>query len=197
MRCAHPDYKNRTEPVGWISAAHPPPAEAAQQPGVTCPHPLCPCREAQPRVRTGAAQHATARLHTRCGCLSGRLHRSLQRVPQRSHPGRASQAARSFAAGHGLGVAFFCLLFLARQEKKVRCRAHIPAKGMSKTNKPKNQQPKTSSNSIRTHRAARPHPGKRNIEKSTAPKIKTKHKPTPPDTAPPRQNRTIRPAGPP
>jgi hypothetical protein len=55
--------------------------------------------------------------------LSERSDAGAQRVPQR--------LTALSTAGHPQGadgrVAFFCLLFLATQEKKVRRRAHVPA----------------------------------------------------------------------
>ena len=48
------------------------------------------------------------------------------RLPRRCAPGSQAAGSPSFA--------FFCLLFLARQEKKVPRRGHIPASAFSTSN---------------------------------------------------------------
>jgi len=67
---------------------------------------------------------------TRRGCSSA----ARQRVASfTAHPASAPPQVCPGAKRRGrrLGVAFFCLLFLARQEKKVPRRGHIPAYGFS------------------------------------------------------------------
>ena len=57
-------------------------------------------------------------------CLSEAQRSEFERDPAGREHRRLPEAKRRDADS---GVAFFCLLFLATQEKKVRRRAHIPA----------------------------------------------------------------------
>ena len=68
---------------------------------------------------------------TRRGCPSGA---AQQQSEFHGAPRNRPAAGCPFAPRRGrrLGVAFFCLLFLATQEKKVRRRAHIPAPALGK-----------------------------------------------------------------
>ena len=64
---------------------------------------------------------------TRRGCLNGA---AQQRSEFHGAPRKRTDAGLS-RRGRRLGVAFFCLLFLARQEKKVPRRGHIPAPALN------------------------------------------------------------------
>ena len=86
---------------------------------VWLPHPLCMRRGAQRPADQGSR-------------LSERS--EFERDPAGREHRRLPEAKRRDADS---GVAFFCLLFLATQEKKVRRRAHIPADGLIKGTEPK------------------------------------------------------------
>ena len=70
-----------------------------------------------------AEEHSGQRIRAR-DCLSEAQRSEFERDPAGLEHRRLPEAQRRDADS---GVAFFCLLFLATQEKKVRRRAHIPA----------------------------------------------------------------------
>ena len=81
-----------------------------------------------------AEEHSGQRIRTR-DCLSAVKRSEFERDPAGREHRRLPEAQRRDADS---GVAFFCLLFLATQEKKVRRRAHIPAPALG-TSKPPDQ----------------------------------------------------------
>jgi len=99
----------------------------------TCGLPPLVAAPAAGRLRGGMRVGARMlRELNRRGCSSA----ARQRVASSTaHPASAPPQVCPFATRRGrrLGVAFFCLLFLARQEKKVPRRGHIPASAHSKT----------------------------------------------------------------
>ncbi len=66
-------------------------------------------------------------------CLSEAQRNEFERDPAGREHRRLPEAKRRDADS---GVAFFCLLFLATQEKKVRRRAHSPAPALGKGIRP-------------------------------------------------------------
>jgi hypothetical protein len=101
--------------------------------GCSAPPPLCMRRGAQRPADQGSRLSERSEFERD---PAGREHRRL--------PGAQRRDADS-------GVAFFCLLFLATQEKKVRRRAHIPAPALC-TSKQSDQRasPPASTSSART-----------------------------------------------
>ena len=75
-----------------------------------------------------AEEHSGQRIRAR-DCLSEAQRSEFERDPAGREHRRLPEAKRRDADS---GVAFFCLLFLATQEKKVPRRGHIPADGISK-----------------------------------------------------------------
>ena len=86
--------------------------------GQTCVGAVAGCAVELALLLRSAARTATASQITKHG-----------RSDAHAHPATAPTQVCPVAKRRGrrLGVAFFCLLFLRRQEKKVRRRAHIPA----------------------------------------------------------------------
>ena len=76
-----------------------------------------------PRPSECAEERSGQRIRAR-DCLSEAQRSEFERDPAGREHRRLPEAKRRDADS---GVAFFCLLFLATQEKKVRRRAHIPA----------------------------------------------------------------------
>ena len=88
-----------------------------------------------PGFPSGCAEERSGQRIRARDCLSAVKRSEFERDPAGREHRRLPEAQRRDADS---GVAFFCLLFLATQEKKVRRRAHIPAPALG-TSKPPDQ----------------------------------------------------------
>jgi|GEM_PF-3363688 len=110
---------------------------------------------------------------TRRGCLNGA---AQQRSEFHGAPRKRTGAGLP-RRGRRLGVAFFCLLFLARQEKKVPRRGHIPASALNQGTQTTIKKIAASASHTTPNPSKHPHPSHPTNRKIHAPQQRLKQTP--------------------